>query len=782
MNIGGFKFKIRLLQGQTRQQIQRQQQLHQQKIQHTKYKYPYLFHKYLLGISTPNKPITYKLIQHTPYNKTFNNNKLFAHLHCYDISKFNEIYGEYIEKICSFFKVVITFSIGESNINNKRYVIIKIPNKGMDIGAKYCMVQYLNDCNISYEYILFLHSKSNIETRYKYFTPLIENINKGFIDNINNYDGYFPDIQWEIQGNKLKMITGNPQFANSNLPEINLENRNDLLGYIGCENRTNRFVEGNVYILSKKIVDILFVDKKLYNILNGPYDFDYNWVRKRYGLSGGVNNIYNYFKTNNLPPKDKLSYDGYIEHAFERVVLNLIKSHKYILLKQPPKLFNILIRNTYRPSYFPKCINSILNQTYQNFKIIMCYDDDHCLEYLDKYKGNPKIEIFKAKPVDKTKRAFYNLYCNQLLEKVKEGWVMFLDDDDVLANKTTLEKINTNLNYDNDILFWKVKIGNNIVYPKNINNIQKYSISSIGFCFNSKFKNFGSWNSERCSDYKYVTELLQNKKDFKRKFLDNILTEVQHGRIMGLLGKKEIPQSIKTINQLIEYLNIKNIYTSKSLAHFNKRICKKFNLTNKRDNVNPMIFFGLYTPEDLNLLLSLTNSNICLVFGGSDVPNIQHLIPIIGRINIIAISPDIQNRLKKMNIPCKLIDFNLVDTQLFYPRSQTGDYIYIYDGFTKDNPNNKIIYGKKYYDEIIKRLPGEKFIFSSQLNAKYEDMPDIYAKCKIGLRLTNNDGNANTVQEFKAMNIPIVHNQSIYGLKWTNIDDIIKHISLSGIL
>ena len=137
-----------------------------------------------MGISTPNKPITYKLIQHTPDDKTFNDNKLFAHLHCYDISKFNEIYSEYIEKICSFFKVVITYSIGKNNINDKRFVIIKIPNKGMDIGAKFCMVQYLNDNKISYEYIFFLHSKSNIETRRKYFMPLIENLNKGFIDNI----------------------------------------------------------------------------------------------------------------------------------------------------------------------------------------------------------------------------------------------------------------------------------------------------------------------------------------------------------------------------------------------------------------------------------------------------------------------------------------------------------------------------------------------------------------------------------------------------------------------
>ena len=35
------------------------------------------------------------------------------------------------------------------------------------------------------------------------------------------------------------------------------------------------------------------------------------------------------------------------------------------------------------------------------------------------------------------------------------------------------------------------------------------------------------------------------------------------------------------------------------------------------------------------------------------------------------------------------------------------------------------------------------------------------------LRLTFKDGNANTVQEFEAMKIPIIHNQSEYGINGT---------------
>ena len=61
----------------------------------------------------------------------------------------------------------------------------------------------------------------------------------------------------------------------------------------------------------------------------------------------------------------------------------------------------------------------------------MCYDDDRCLEYLTEYMTHPKITIFKASPVDKKARGFYNLYCNQLLDRVENGWIMFLDDDDI---------------------------------------------------------------------------------------------------------------------------------------------------------------------------------------------------------------------------------------------------------------------------------------------------------------------------------------------------------------
>ena len=91
-------------------------------------------------------------------------------------------------------------------------------------------------------------------------------------------------------------------------------------------------------------------------------------------------------------------------------------------------------------------------------------------------------------------------------------------------------------------------------------------------------------------------------------------------------------------------------------------------------------------------------------------------------------------------------------------------------------PGNEEIYNKNIYEEIIKDLSEYSFIFSNKLNVKYEEMPNIYSKCFIALRLTNNDGNANMVQELNEMGIPVIHNGEYNSIKWTNKNNIINSI------
>ena len=215
--------------------------------------YPELFHKYGIRLSTPHQPMVYSIINgELPFDKT-----IVAHLHCYNIDEFFDIYGEILETLHSHFKIVVTFSIGTKI--PKQLTCLLVDNRGMDIGGKFCVVDYLQEKD--YTHIIFLHSKSNPERRALYFTPLIENL-EDIIDEREEYDGVFPDIKWAIDG----VISRNKK--GEEIREVNHLYRNQLLDYLEIKDRKEEFIEGNVYFLTRKVSEWVFGDLALYNILN----------------------------------------------------------------------------------------------------------------------------------------------------------------------------------------------------------------------------------------------------------------------------------------------------------------------------------------------------------------------------------------------------------------------------------------------------------------------------------------------------------------------------------
>ena len=227
-------------------------------------------------------------------------------------------------------------------------------------------------------------------------------------------------------------------------------------------------------------------------------------------------------------------------------------------------------------------------------------------------------------------------------------------------------------------------------------------------------------------------------------------------------------------DEFIKLMNIKYIYISESLKWIKKRILNKYNLIydkNKIDINEPAIFFGIYKPID-RINIKKHKGKKILMPGGNDTEDLIN-IKNIHDIFIISISKSIETRLINLNINSLLINFNPIDKNIFKPFDITGKNLYIYNGHKKNH-------SKKYKPEIIQKILKKytflNYILSVDLKKEYNEMPEVYKKCFLGLRLTDNDGNANTVQEFKEMNLPIVHNQSEYGLKWNNETDIINYI------
>ena len=240
----------------------------------------------------------------------------------------------------------------------------------------------------------------------------------------------------------------------------------------------------------------------------------------------------------------------------------------------------------------------------------------------------------------------------------------------------------------------------------------------------------------------------------------------------------------QTLNKLpIEQLlyNVKQCHVSSGLHSFQERFMKHFKSTPYLNVDQPCIFFGIYSDDDL-IKISKHNGLKYIIWGGEDAnPNYNHCKSTLNEIlqlpNVIhiAISKCIYNRLKYFHIHPIFVEFSLVNKKLFQlvPKEELGKKIFIFNGQV---PGREHIYGKPIYEQIMKHLPQYEFILSNQLNIPHEQMPEIYKQCFVMLRLTKYDGNANSVQECEAMNIPVIHNQSDYGLKWNNINDIVNHI------
>ena len=418
-----------------------------------------------------------------------------------------------------------------------------------------------------------------------------------------------------------------------------------------------------------------------------------------------------------------------------------------------------------------ECVQSIVLQSYPRWRVIACYDDDACPSFLGSVSGDPRITLHRAPLVDRSLSHFYNLYCNFLLDKVDDGWVMFLDDDDRFLSRDSLRVISESIDGEDDFILWHYKLGGRAVFPQNLSRIGYGEISSGSACFHSKHRHLSRWIARRGSDHHYYSGMLTAKPDLMRKAINRCLVGTQSS-CPGQQGARDDDD----LKVWIDRHSIKSLRIAPALSHLGKRLREKFGLTlydpatNRRAAV---LFFGLYAREDEQSIL-IHQGPVFLLPGGSDVPNVPGLLAKKGA-TVMSISRDMQHRLRGYRVPTLRVALNLVDRSLFrhVPECERGRKVFVYDGRFPKTEAAKRIYNQKVIDAVVAALPHEKFVMSSDLNAAYEDMPKIYAECRIGLRLTEHDGNANMVQEMEALGIPVVHNQSEYGLKWRTAEDVV---------
>ena len=308
-------------------------------------KNPFLFHKYILHISQPISEIDYTIYNPCSYdiNSHF---EMVTHIHCYDISRFDDFFGVYISEIQAHSSlIVITYCIGENDglLDEANSVLLHCENIGMDIGGKFACIQYLKQASLSYDTILFLHSKTDDSVRKTYMDPLIHNlsdIKTEFL--LNTKIGiYVPPLVY--LGDYANIIYNNVFVEPHNVTcKWNLGNTlymHELDDYLQFDSTNYLFPEGNCFVCKRSVAEKLYSDVYLYRLLNTKNSFDACWVKAYYGgrlqqqVGNSIYDIYDYFKQNKtLHPNNtgwgaghKGHPDNMFEHCFERIVFKVVQ-------------------------------------------------------------------------------------------------------------------------------------------------------------------------------------------------------------------------------------------------------------------------------------------------------------------------------------------------------------------------------------------------------------------------------------------------------------------------
>lgn len=187
-------------------------------------------------------------------------------------------------------------------------------------------------------------------------------------------------------------------------------------------------------------------------------------------------------------------------------------------MKSP--LINILTRTSNRPNGFKMNVECVKNQTYKNINHIVCTDDENSIKYITElgYKDFIFIDkeemVINDNSINPNTGVFspHNLYLNKMMEYVKTGWIIYLDDDDRFTELDVVEKIVNIINkYDEDhLIYWRMVYSDGKFLPIDMSDNKEPVINNIGgscLTFNAKYKNFAVWDSWKCSDFRVIQQL-----------------------------------------------------------------------------------------------------------------------------------------------------------------------------------------------------------------------------------------------------------------------------------
>lgn len=203
-------------------------------------------------------------------------------------------------------------------------------------------------------------------------------------------------------------------------------------------------------------------------------------------------------------------------------------------------LFYVLTRTSGRPSYFHRNREMLCSQSHPNWYHIISNDDVITNTYLSRDFGkNTQVVNFTRVPRESYNHFPYNDYINtmhkKILERDKQGWVIYLDDDDYFADSCSLQRIASHVKDlpKDGLLLWQVQYPQGVLKPSSKlvrqRRLKANSQPSNSYCFHTsileKFPRELYWDDRKGGDRRFLNRLYRLSS--KKKWLEEVLTVVR---------------------------------------------------------------------------------------------------------------------------------------------------------------------------------------------------------------------------------------------------------------
>lgn len=279
---------------------------------------------------------------------------------------------------------------------------------------------------------------------------------------------------------------------------------------------------------------------------------------------GGENIIYSR-ECKELWPNINSFYNWYADLG--GAAIKVVNSHEALLEMVRIKwvddapLINILVRCHDREMGLKRLYHGLAGQTHKNWRVIASHDTDATWRYLCSYPFE-KVRVRPDAVGSKPPGAEYgralpsNLYLNALMERVNDGYIMFMDDDDAFADPGALARIASQVGQDR-LLLWRTNMGNGRKVPSNENwgKIVAGDISGITFAFHHSHKHLAQWEPWRRGDYRVIKRLSEGLKTRWTDQINTIIRRDPPGRMSAAyMAERAIAhkQRIKEINAAVQ--------------------------------------------------------------------------------------------------------------------------------------------------------------------------------------------------------------------------------------